>query len=363
MRVDLLLQKWIDILAALAASALETWRARRTFVVVREKSGFVVRHGGDPDGTVAATLTAGVPAPAEFARVARKHFVTFELPADEVAVQRISVPARAREFLAGIVRNQIERISPWQGDQVAYGFAAEISREDGNSLDVRVMMASRAAVDAACDELARAGVAVDQIVVRDRRSAPQPPVVIWSRTDSASRAGPRHMRRAIALGMIAVVGLTVGLALWAQVSAAAIRSNSDELAARSAVLLRQLQDGRGGAGATGDPAERAWNLKEMSPSAVMILEALSRTLPDTAFVNELSLQNSTVRIVGVASDAAALIAPLEKSGRFADVHFFAPTTRSPDGSSFIFHIEGRVAPRSVLAEKSLRRSKHAQIHP
>jgi general secretion pathway protein L len=351
MRVDLLLQQWIDILAALVTGLLETWRARRAFVIVREKNGFVVRHGGATDRAVAATLTVGSPAPAEFVRLARRRFVTFELPADEIAVQRISVPVRAREFLAGIVRNQIERISPWQGDQVAYGFVAENSREDANSLDVHVLMASRTAVDLVREELALSGLAVDQIVVREQRSGPRPPTVIWSRMDAASQAGQRSVRRAVALSLIAVVSLTVGLALWAQLSAASIRSDSDGVAARSAVLLRQLQAGRGGAaGAMGNPAERAWNLKETSPSAVMILEALSQTLPDAAFVTELSLQNTTVRIVGVANDAPSLITLLDKSGQFADVHFFAPTTRSPDGTSFIFHIEAHVTLKPALAE-------------
>jgi general secretion pathway protein L len=351
MRVDLLLQRWIDILAALVAGLQETWRARRAFIVVREKNGFVVRHGGAADGAVAATLTAGSPAPAEFIRVARQRFVTFALPADEIAVQRISVPARAREFLAGIVRNQIERISPWQGDQVAYGFIAEHSREDANNLDVRVLMASRTTVDSVREELALSGVAVDQIVVREQESGSSPLTVIWSRMDSALQAGQGRVRRVIALSLIGVVGLSVGLTLWAQLSAASIRSDSEEVAGRSAAVLRRLQAGRGGAAsAMGDPAERAWSLKETSPSAVMILEALSQTLPDAAFVTELSLQNTTVRVVGVANDTAALIALLEKSDQFVDVHFFAPTTRSPDGASFIFHIEGHLTPKPSLVE-------------
>jgi general secretion pathway protein L len=45
-----------------------------------------------------------------------------------------------------------------------------------------------------------------------------------------------------------------------------------------------------------------------------------------------------------------LITLLDKSGQFADVHFFAPTTRSPDGTSFIFHIEAHVTLKPALAE-------------
>ena len=96
------------------------------------------------------------------------------------------------------------------------------------------------------------------------------------------------------------------------------------------------------AAASLDPAERAWALKETSPAGVVVLEMLSRALPDTAYITELSLQKATMRITGLTDAAPALIAPLESNGQFAEVHFFAPTTRGPDGRLFWFHIEARV---------------------
>ena len=280
MRIDLILQRWIGVLATLLLGFGETWRTRRALVVAHEKDTFVVRRGESVDGAVVATLTPGSPASPEFARVIHRRFLTFELPADEVAIQRISVPARAREFLAGIVRNQIERLSPWQGDQVAYGFSAETSRKDAGTLDVRVLMASNAVVDAAREELAVTGLAIDRMVVREQGPEPGPPIVVWSRLDSASERIKERARRIIAFGMIAVLGLSGGLAAWAQISAASIRSDSEEIATRSEGLQRQLQGAHGGmSGASHDPAERAWNLKEMSPSSVVILESLSRTIP------------------------------------------------------------------------------------
>lgn len=339
MRLDRILQRWVEVLATLLLAALETWRSRRSYVVARDKDGLVVRHGGVDDSAVVATIAPGAPASPEFLRAARRRFITFELPADEVAVQRISVPARAQEYLAGIVHNQLDRLSPWQGDQVAYGVSATSSSEDAANLDVRVLMTSRAAVDAARNELAVVGLAVDRILARDQEA--NSPVVLWSRLDGAAASGQTRMRRSIALGLIALLGLTVAVTGWAQFSAASMRSDSGDLADRSAALQRQLEGGRGPSGTSSDPAERAWNLKETAPSAVVILEALSRTIPDTAYLSEFSLQNATVRVSGTTDDAPSLIAPLEKSGRFADVHFFAPTTRAQDGASFVFHIEGR----------------------
>ena len=92
------------------------------------------------------------------------------------------------------------------------------------------------------------------------------------------------------------------------------------------------------------PAERARALKETSPVAVVVVEALSRALPDTSYLTEMNMDGSTLRITGLAGDAPSLIAPLERSGHFKDVHFFAPTTRNADGGRFVFHIEARVEP-------------------
>jgi general secretion pathway protein L len=336
MRPDAILKQWIDILAGLVIGMREAWRARHALAVAVENKRLVVRGDG----------TAHPLSPAEIAAAARKAFVTLELPPDEIVQQRISVPARAREFLPGIVRNQIERLSPWPAAEVAYGFDAAPSLKDPDTLDTRVLITPRANIDAARNELDTLAVAADRIVAREPSAAGMPPVVLWSRYENQSGRGLDHLRRRIATALLIVVALTGGVSAWALASASALRLESEDVAMRSAAL----QKDRGATSAAGmlDPAERAWKLKEAAPSAVMLLETLSQALPDNAYLTELTLQKSTLRINGLTSDAPALIAPLE--GAFAEVHFFAPTTRGPDGRSFWFHIEARIDPRHAGAE-------------
>jgi general secretion pathway protein L len=83
---------------------------------------------------------------------------------------------------------------------------------------------------------------------------------------------------------------------------------------------------------------------------VILIEALSRALPDSAYVNEIRLENESLRIMGFADDAPALLAPLERSEHLTDVHFFAPTARGPDGKLFRFSIEARVQPHIKIGE-------------
>jgi len=88
--------------------------------------------------------------------------------------------------------------------------------------------------------------------------------------------------------------------------------------------------------------------KEMSISSAIVMEALSRALPESAYVTEIRLEKENLRIMGLADDAPGLLAPLERSEHMADVHFFAPTARGPDGKLFRFSIEARVEPRIRL---------------
>jgi general secretion pathway protein L len=99
------------------------------------------------------------------------------------------------------------------------------------------------------------------------------------------------------------------------------------------------------------PQQRIWLAKEGAPAAVLMLEALSRALPDAAHLTEFRLESATLRMTGLTKDAPSLIAPLEQSGQLADVRFSAPTTRDADGASFRFHIEARVQPPPAPAEK------------
>jgi general secretion pathway protein L len=333
--------RWIDMLASLCVAMQEAWRARHPVSVALENKRLVVRSGDGSRGKL--------PKASELAAAARRHFITLELPPDEVVLQRIDVPAQAREFLAGIVRNRIDHLSPWPADQVVYGFDVVASEGAADTLDTHVLMTSRAVVEAAQRDLAALGIAADRMVAHEAGRADAPPVTLWSRFDGEAGRGLERARRTVAAAVLATIMVSVGLTAWSLASASAIRAESEDLAGQAAALQRRLAPTRTAAASLPLP-ERAWALKETAPAAVRVLDTLSQALPDRAYLTELTLQKSTVRIVGLASDAPALIAPLEQSGQFADVHFFAPSTRGPDGRLFWFHIEARVEPRRDARE-------------
>ncbi len=352
MRGGAFLKRWLDVLAAMLMASREAWRSRNSLVISRRDGRFSVRRLQSGRPVDVGSFGFGHPAPAEIVAAARRSLVVFELPPDQLVVRRITVPAQAREFLPGIVRNQIERLSPWQPEHAIYGFDAKPSPDDPAVLDVPVSITSRATVERACDELAAAGIVVDRIVPEDREaSATVAP--LWSRLADASRQSLDRARWTIAAATAALVVVCASLSVWALLSAGSIRDENDVVAEKARVVQRQLQPSRTAQSlAALSPAERAWVSKETSPSAVIALEVLSRALPDSAYLSEMQLEKTTLRLIGLTQDAPALIAPLEHSGLLTEVHFFAPTTRGSgaDAALFRFNIEARLKPQLDLAE-------------
>src|SRR5258707_14546997 len=157
MRIGAILRRWIEILATLYLAWCESRREHRSLIVTRQNQHVFVRRA-EPNrdamlrdaqaGNILATLTFGTGVSADASRAVNNSFVVLEFPADKVVVRRISVPAQARKFLSGVIRNQIERLSPWPANDVVYGFAAEAGAGDAAAGEGRILLVARRARDA-----------------------------------------------------------------------------------------------------------------------------------------------------------------------------------------------------------------------
>ena len=84
--------------------------------------------------------------------------------------------------------------------------------------------------------------------------------------------------------------------------------------------------------------------KQTSPSSVMVLEEMSRVLPDSTYVTELRIERDKLQVVGLTQDAPSLIKLIEQSPQLSRATFFAPTTRGQNEPGERFHIEAHITP-------------------
>lgn len=336
-----LLFRWLDVLGGLLTLIADRRRIRNMLRVTCSGDRFLFRSGADPDAPPLAAASIGATLPEEILRHARGGFVLLEWPRETTVTRTLVAPAQAREFLAGIVANQLDRLSPWPVGQILHGHRA--TPEEAGRVTARVLIARKADIDAARAALAEMGLSVDRVV--GAADATHEPIVFWTKGATQSDAAQRRrIRLCVGGGIGAYVALCAFIVLGASLSASALQEEAAALAARAHALQKRADAAKNPAVVAAlQPSERAWIWKEASTPAVVLIDALTRAIPDGAFLESLGLEGGRLRISGLADDAPPLIDALEKTGQFFDAHFSAPTTRASDGRLFRFGVEAQLA--------------------
>ena len=336
MRLPAVLNTWLEELANALAELGQRRQARRTVALRQEGERFVARRTTKTGAPVLAAVACGERFSDD---VLRKSFVNFELGPTEFVTRCLTVPAQARDVLAGIVQNQLDRLSPWPVASVVYGFDATPDKSDPKNLDVRLLVSPRKTIEAVRSRLAESGVSPDRITAAGSDGAT---LTLWTRP-AAMPVTRFDTPKSIAAALAALLIISAATTLWAALSAGALSAEQAEITARADQIRRHVSTHTTSAPTPSrNPAEQAWALKETSPTALATLETLTKALPDSAYLTELSLERATLRVTGFAADPPPLIAALEKTDRFSGAHFFAATTKNADNGLYRFAIETQV---------------------
>jgi general secretion pathway protein L len=254
----------------------------------------------------------------------------------------LELPARAADFLDGIVRAQIDRLTPWSASEAVFG--CSVPTESGAENITTVIAATTRKVAMtyvqAVSVFHPAAVAVCTNVAE--RNA--------GRVKVFEQKARGHLDAARLSHALLIALALAGAGALLAVSAAAYLA--DSLGAQESELTRQISQRRAAIRAGSDGRDRSplaalERRKYELPASVIVLEALSQVLPDHTYVTELHLAGSKLQIVGVSRDAPSLIPLIEQSQHFTRATFYAPTTRSSSDRGERFHIEVRVEPKNT----------------
>ena len=250
----------------------------------------------------------------------------------------LELPRGADQFLDGIVRSQIDRLTPWSANNAVFGWSASLDA-GADRTAVIVAATARALVAPIAQALTEAR--VDRITMSTRADNEEGVIIPVFAHQSMGADGGR-LRRGLIIGLgVAGATFAVSLGAWVFVGGA-YDARLAELHKGIAERREAIMNGRGSAAEQALQALQA--KKRATPSAVMTLEELSKMLPDDTHLTELRMEDGKVQLVGVSGDAPALIRLIEQSQRFKHATFFAPTVRGPDGHGESFHIEAQLEP-------------------
>jgi len=342
---------WIDSVAATISSIFERTLSHRRVSLVEHEIGAFTLHlvdGGKnsnlPDERVEiANGSLAEPLPPKWLPILRGSRVELVLLSSRFLFRPLELPKRAAEYLDGIVRSQIDRLTPWTASEAVYSWTQPIDAPN-DRINLTIAATARSMIAPYLRALSGLNAASIVVSTAQSESDVQAAPIRLLEQSVGSAVSVRRVR-----SILMAIFLLSGLSAAASVGFSAIAS--DNLGAEQQELMRKISARKAAMrnifeGSTLQALEQR---KQTTPSSVIALEALSKLLPDDTYVTELRINGERLQIVGMTSDAASLIKLIEQSPHFAHATFFAPTTRSPGTSKEQFHIESHINPIFTFA--------------
>ena len=245
--------------------------------------------------------------------------VVLRLPAAQVLRRRLDLPLAAAENLREVLSFEMDRLTPFKSEDVAFDFRIAGTDRETQRLAVDLAVAPRALVDDAVRVAQGVGLAPHRVALADDDG---PPFNLLA-PDAAAEGG-RFLPRLNVVLAVAACALLAALAIWPL----------QRKEARLAAIEAQLVEARTAAAASEDLRRRIdaalkrnsflAERRQSTPLAVAVLSDLTERLADDTWLVQLRLGDKQVELSGYAPAAAALLPALEDSALLRNLRFSAP---------------------------------------
>jgi general secretion pathway protein L len=329
---------WLDELAGLLP---ERWRqglSQGTPILAVDLAGdgltFRYFHGARCDelGRVAfSERTAGAMrdavGPLLHKARGRNALTALRLPIDAALRKTLEMPAVAESDLKDALFFQIDRQTPFAAEEVYFDYRVVGRDVAAKRLSAELMVVPRARVDEALTMVGRWGISpsIVAIVGDDPRTPPS--------SNLLPEGGNGARGRGWVFFNVAVTGLALALlAVAVYIPLEQKRARVEDLAAKVAEAQREAQE----TSALREEIEQLVehnrflaDAKRQTPLITVILDELTRVLPDDSWVYQLDIRGPEIRVAGYSSTASNLIGLIDESPSFRTPAFRSPVTKDP----------------------------------
>jgi len=346
-----LFDEWIASVASAIDVMIGRYAPRPQIVLGGESTGVLTARlksarNGPALSDISFRVSNGRPStalPADWQAAFRGSRVETDLAPAQVLLRPLDFPKQAADFLDGMIRTQIDRLTPWPAEDAVFGWSPP-SLSGQERIELTLAATSKQEIEplvqlatglgaqsftafATSPAASEAQQKIDKIKVFDQPLRGAAHGVLDT---------PRTLR-AVLLSACAAAAVALVVAAYFGDS---FDSEQQQLLRRISQRRAALRLGPDGGSALGLLAKR----KQTGPSTIVVLEALSQALPDGTYVTELRIDGDKAQVIGMTQDAPSLIRLIEKSPQFARATFFAPTTRGQNEPGEQFHIEVHITP-------------------
>jgi general secretion pathway protein L len=270
------------------------------------------------------------------------------LPVERGLRKTLVLPNMTEPDLGDMIRNQIERQTPFHPDDVYYGY--ETRRQDqgdrgqaDQDMQVVLTVVRKATVDDAVRVLAAGGIRLEFVGMVDGEGG------IVARIALPTDDRPRRARANRGYYRIAKLGLGTAAAALAvylplHVQSGRIAGLQEQIAAlrpksEVAFALRAQFE------SIGEDRRFISEARGKSPYLLEILNELARILPDESWLDQFRARGRDIQVSGYSPSAPALIPVIDASPMFGTPSFDSPVTRQANQQAEKFSIQFQVEAR------------------
>ncbi len=283
----------------------------------------VLATGEAHEGLGTLEMTGRDPLPAAVAGGSRdQHRLTvLMLKSAAVLSRRTSLPSQVRDNLVQVLRVELDRLSPFTPEQVAYDYRIVSGGPGDARIGVELALSRRDLIDGWLKRLRELGSPVDQVTWEGA----WPRANLLAPAERPRRRQPLFDPTKLLLALILLLGVAaLATPLWQKGRQLEAIESEVRKARTQAVqvdeLRRELERARRG-------STEVLRQKLEQPRMLAMLRELTDRIPDDTWVQSLEYQNSEVQLRGESGQATALIALLEDAPGIDGVSFRSPVTQ------------------------------------
>jgi general secretion pathway protein L len=314
---------WLDELAAMAAPLKSRTRRGGALTAERRADGvYILRRPDHPDrmhSPGAARVSAAL-----------------ALPADIVLRRRLQAPPMPERDVRRMMTLDLDRLTPFAPGAVYLDIIVAPAAEPGGRRHALLAVAPRPQADLAVTEAQAAG--IDPVAV----IAPNPdgePFDFLPAMRAAGAMGGRSGTTTWLWAAVAVLlALNIGLAIWRD--ARSLAKLDAMLAVQQPVVdrIHQLQK------AAHENSAQMRREARAAGEPLRVLKALSEGLPQDAWVQRMSWDGASVRIVGLRHEGVDVVAALRREPLFSNVRETDPSSTSEGAFDVVADVSPPVRP-------------------
>ena len=259
------------------------------------------------------------------------------LPDASIVSKIISLPAAAEENLYEVVGFEIDRQTPFKAENVYFDCAVVARDEVQQTLRVRLDIALREDVDRSLDPIKAWGIDPEEAIFGPHET-PKAQIKLHSqslRTARLTTAG--NFVVAVVALLLLIAASTIPL-YQAQKTLARLQEQIAQVRERATEVAQMRNELERADHGVGFLVKK----RRQTPLAIESFDALSRLVPDDAWVNRLELSKGQITVQGEAKAATVMIEQLEASARFSEAKFTSSVRQNAQTAKEQFSLSATV---------------------